>query len=115
MPGPEQEYAFTRNIVYYRQGQLVGYWDTNHQSFAYERNLYWNASGTPLTFYGKSLADWQGAGQDKDSLIADPMFVDPAKGDFSLQPGSPAEKIGFKSWNTSIAGPRSTNEPPKKK
>jgi hypothetical protein len=29
-------------------------------------------------------------------MIADPMFMDPEKGDFGLKAGSPAEKIGFK-------------------
>ena len=106
MPGPETEYAFLRNIVYYRQGQLIGYWDTNNHSFVYEQNLYWNASGAPLTFYGKSLAEWQAAGQDKDSLIADPLFVDPAHGDFRLRPESPAARIGFKAWDLSGVGPR---------
>jgi hypothetical protein len=106
MPGPEQEYAFTRNIVYYLQGQLVGYWDTKNRSFAYERNLYWNASGDPITFYGKSLSEWQTTGQDKETLIEDPLFVDPEHGDFRLRPQSPATRIGFKPWSFATVGPR---------
>ena len=104
--GPDQEYAFTGNIVYYRQGQLVGYWDTKNRNFAYARNLYWNASGGPITFYGKSFAEWQAADQDKDSVLADPLFVDPEQGDFRLQPESPALRMGFKPLNLSVAGPR---------
>src|SRR5512133_1879995 len=106
MPGPEQEYSFTRNIVYYRQGQLVGYWDSRNNSFAYERNLYWNASGARLTFCGKTLAEWQAAGRDKESLIADPLFLDPEHGDFKMKPASPAARIGFQPWDLSEAGPR---------
>jgi hypothetical protein len=112
MPGPEQEYTFAQNIVYYRQGQLVGYWDTNHQSFAYGGNLYWNASGAPLTFYGKSLAEWQAAGQDKETLVADPLFVDPEHGDFNLKPGSPSANIGFQAWKLTTAGPRPSSASP---
>jgi len=44
-------------------------------------------------------------GQDKDSLIADPLFVDPEHGDFRLRHGSPAAKIGFESWDMSAVGP----------
>jgi hypothetical protein len=32
--------------------------------------------------------------------------VDPAHGDFSLRPGSPAAQIGFEPWDLSAVGPR---------
>ena len=73
---------------------------------AFDHNLYWNASGAPVTFSGKSFTEWQAAGQDKDSLIADPLFVDAERNDFRLRPGSPATKIGFQPWDFSVVGPR---------
>jgi len=39
---------------------------------------------------------WQAEGWDKNSLIADPKFVDWKNDDFRLQPDSPAFKLGFK-------------------
>ncbi len=38
---------------------------------------------------------WQMAGADTQSVVADPLFVDPEHGDFTLQPESPALKLGF--------------------
>jgi copper-binding protein NosD len=100
------EFRFERNIVYYNEGTMVGYWNTANRSFACDHNLYWNASGAPITFDGKSLAEWQQAGQDPNSLLADPLFVNPEHGDFRLRPGSPAPRIGFQPWDFSSAGPR---------
>ncbi len=39
---------------------------------------------------------WQAAGWDKNSVIADPLFVDWKNDDWRLQPESPAYKLGFK-------------------
>lgn len=35
------------------------------------------------------------AGADTHSVVADPLFVDPEHGDFTLKPDSPALKLGF--------------------
>ncbi|MDP4778488.1 MAG: PDZ domain-containing protein [Opitutales bacterium] len=37
-------------------------------------------------------------GWDKNSIYGDPMFVDPANGDFRVKDGSPAFNIGFKNF-----------------
>ncbi|WDE96467.1 right-handed parallel beta-helix repeat-containing protein [Lentisphaera profundi] len=39
-------------------------------------------------------------GADDTSTIADPLFADPANGDFTLSPDSPALKLGFKPFDT---------------
>ena len=54
----------------------------------------------------KTFQEWQQAGQDADSLITDPLFVDPEHDDFRLRPESPALKLGFKEWDFSTVGPR---------
>ncbi len=103
------ELTFRRNLVYYTEGKAVGSYGDEHSGrdvCAFDRNMYWNASGKPVLFGSKNLAGWQAIGQDKDSRIADPLFVDPEKADFRLRPGSPAAQVGFEPWDFSAVGPR---------
>jgi len=98
-------FFFEGNLVYWTTGPLLaGNWSDNH--FRLDRNLYWQAAGQPIDFAGKSLQEWQAAGQDQHSLIADPLFVDVEKHDFRLQPDSPALKLGFQPIDLSTVGPR---------
>lgn len=48
---------------------------------------------------------WQAVGMDKNSVIADPLFVDAAKDDWRLKEGSPALKLGFKPIPVEKIGP----------
>ena len=52
----------------------------------------------------KNFKEWQKLGFDKHSVLADPMFVDPANGDYRVKAGSPALKLGFKNFDVSAAG-----------
>ncbi|MFC7338732.1 right-handed parallel beta-helix repeat-containing protein [Haloferula chungangensis] len=56
-----------------------------------DRNLY-AADEASVMKISKKL------GWDANSVFGDPMFVDPAKGDFRVKDGSPALKIGFKNF-----------------
>jgi hypothetical protein len=96
-------FTFSHNIVYWNGGRLLTtYWKDSH--FKMESNLYYDASGAPVSFDGMTLAQWQATGKDAGSLVADPKLVDAARFDFRLQPGSPAEKIGFKPFDFTKAG-----------
>ncbi len=45
-----------------------------------------------------ALKEAQDKGWDANSLVGDPMFIDPAKGDFRVREDSPALKLGFKNF-----------------
>jgi hypothetical protein len=48
---------------------------------------------------------WKDLGFDTESIIADPLFVDPRHDDYQLQPDSPAFKIGFQQIPVKQIGP----------
>lgn len=89
---PHISFTFERNIVYWDSGQLLdgdGWADGNYR---FDYNLYWAAGkGKIMPF-----ETWKRNGQDRHSLIADPQFRAPQKGDFRLKPSSPAFKLGFR-------------------
>ena len=54
------------------------------------------------------LDEWQSlqaCGFDRNSLVADPLFVAPEKDDWRLKPDSPAFKLGFKATPIEKIGP----------
>lgn len=96
-----------RNIVYLQHGEMVGQgWSNGTARF--RNNLYWREGGLPLWFNGQPMVDWQAAGQEAGSVIADPLFVDPDGGDFTLRGDSPALALGFRPIDLSNVGPRYT-------
>jgi hypothetical protein len=98
-----RSFTFENNIIYYHTGNLLdGNWKDGH--FEMDRNLYWKIGEPALTFAGLSFADWQKTGKDQNSLIADPLFVNPNQHDYHLKENSPAQKIGFKPFDYSKAG-----------
>ena len=100
---PHRSFNFENNIVYYGKGALLsGPWTQVQVNM--DKNCYWNAAGKPVDFVGLDLNGWREKGRDKNSIIADPLFVDPAKLDFHLKPDSPALKLGFVPFDYSQAG-----------
>jgi hypothetical protein len=98
-------FTFEGNIVYFDSGGLPGSNWTGDQ-FHMNRNAYWDARGGPVPFSGSALAEWRQRGQDADSLVADPPFVNAANYDFTLLPESSAWKLGWKKIDLSAVGPR---------
>ncbi len=98
-----QQFDFERNIVYWRRGPLF-ISNASGSCYTMKSNLYWNPVRDEVTVGKLNFADWQATGQDEGSLIADPLFVDPENGDFTLKPGSPASEIGFVPFDPTQAG-----------
>ncbi|MBI1248989.1 right-handed parallel beta-helix repeat-containing protein [bacterium] len=102
-PEPHRSFVFEKNIVYYDTGQLL---DGQFGKVKYDssNNCYFDASGRPVTFEGKSLAEWQKLGHEQGSIVADPKFADPQHFNFTLAKDSPALKLGFKPFSTDDVG-----------
>jgi hypothetical protein len=66
----------------------------------FDYNLFFPPPGTEPTYPGlpggETAARWRELGFDEHSVTADPQFADPAAGDYTLAPDSPALKLGFK-------------------
>ena len=102
-------FNYQHNIVYYRDGVLMRIRPDQGQ-FTMDSNDYYRKDGDVEIAIQRSgsasFKDWQGMGQDPHSITADPHFVDPEHGNFSLKSDSPATKIGFVPIDMSQVGPR---------
>jgi hypothetical protein len=98
-----RSFTFENNIVYWKTGPLLsGPWDK--VQIQMDKNCYWNAAGKTVDFLGLPLEQWREKGYDKQSVVADPLFLDPDNRDFHLQADSPALKVGFKPFDYTQAG-----------
>ncbi len=100
--------AIERNIIVYQDPQAKLWQSQDPKTWRKtllakcDFNLYWRTDGTnlakldePITLEG-SFSQWQASGFDRNSIIADPLFVAPDKRDYRLKSDSPALKLGFK-------------------
>lgn len=103
--------TFSKNILYWTR-PASNYVAARSFSFAHnsiDRNLLWHA-GEPVRASHKKdgvvdWAAWQATGMDRNSVIADPRFVDPAHDDYRLRADSPAFALGFKTIPVERIGP----------
>jgi len=107
---------FFKNIVYYTEPGAklmeIRRW-TDYAIAESDYNLFFHTKGEELIIEGipgvNSFDQWQKLGFDKNSIIADPLFMDPANSKYSLKPNSPALKLGFKPISTSKIGLKKDN------
>ncbi|MEM2352127.1 MAG: hypothetical protein QXT26_06945 [Thermoproteota archaeon] len=51
-----------------------------------------------------NLKEWRELGYDVHSIFADPLFINPGKGDYRVKPESPALKVGFRNFDMDSFG-----------
>jgi hypothetical protein len=95
--------SFTNNIIYLDRGTLLSSNWHKFNLFA-DKNVYWDTRAKDIKFGDISFADWKKSGKDIHSIIADPLFVNPATFDFHLKNNSVAKRIGFVPFDYSEAG-----------
>lgn len=72
-PEGHRSFPFERSIIVWRQGKaLAGPWDKLQT--VPRHNCWWNTVGAAVTFLDKPLAEWQAAGHEQGSIVADPRF-----------------------------------------
>jgi hypothetical protein len=70
-----------------------------------DNNLYYNIN-KPKTRISKefTLKAWKKTGNDVHSVFEDPLFVDPANGNYQVKENSPALKVGFQNFDMTDFG-----------
>ena len=96
-------FFFERNIVYFDRGSLLSS-NWNNGNFLMDRNCYWEVGNPDIDFAGRTFDEWRDEGYDLRSVIADPLFRDPRRRDFRLNPQSPALALGFRPIDVSQIG-----------
>jgi parallel beta-helix repeat protein len=100
---PGLSVTFKNNIVSWNTGRFTA---TDPGALDFDQNLYHCFGDGKLLFADKSLDQWKAAGRDPHSILADPRFLDPQHGNFSMPSDSPATQIHFEQLSIDDAGPR---------
>jgi len=95
-----------RNIIINTEGTEIYEFIRCNPAYArqFDYNLFYNYKGAPVVRLKggttppfkdvMSLTEWQAQSLDVYSVFADPLFINPAKGDYRVQQNSPALKLG---------------------
>ena len=95
---------FVNNIVCDGNGVLAGKGVRNVGGI-WANNLWYDPNGAEKSALdGLTWEKWAASGKETGGVFADPLFADAKNHDFTLKPGSPALKLGFKPLDPSSAG-----------
>jgi len=106
-PSGTKDNIMQNNIIYVREGVIFSSKHKNSTADM-DHNLYYYEGGEAVDFpEGDTFEQWRARGQDRNSLVADPLFVDVKNGNFNLKKNSPALKTGFRPFKIPVIGPAS--------
>ena len=99
-----RSFTFESNIILADGFPLIGNQEAWRKGKAdFDRNCFWDITDSHPTFDGMSLEEFRKL-RDPKTIVADPMFKDPLRGDFTFKSLKTARKIGFKPFDYSEAG-----------
>ncbi|KAK8871542.1 hypothetical protein M9Y10_007274 [Tritrichomonas musculus] len=79
---------------------MTGPWANEESKYYINKNIYWHQNDTSkLTWVYKTFDKWQELGNDLNSYVTDPLFVDSSKRNFNFKSKDAANKIGFKPFS----------------
>lgn len=97
-----QSFEFTNNIIYTNTGEmLLG--NLKEANVKMHHNCYWDTRTKNPLFLGMSFKEWRKL-KDKNSVLADPLFIDAENYDFRFKSLAVARKIGFEPFDYQKAG-----------
>jgi hypothetical protein len=92
---------------FYMKNLLINIIGDTHPQFSETKtdfNLYWHISDAKWA--DKHLAEARAQSAEEHSLVGDPLFRAPEKGDFRFKSGSPATKLGIEPIDLRTVGLR---------
>jgi hypothetical protein len=109
LDAPGEWFLERSGYLYFNKGSLFSS-NWNKFNLLSDYNCYWDTRTKNITFTDTSFTGWQKSGKDLHSIIADPLFVDPALYDFRCKKLSIAKKIKFIPFDYSKAGVYGSHE-----
>lgn len=102
---PQRSCTLERNVLLVRSGALQAATACDQGKVLWRDNLIFDPRGEPH-FGGQLLRSLQKHGQHLGLVTNDPLFLDPAGGDFRCAAGSPVLALGLTPLDPNQAGPR---------
>jgi len=111
---PDEEADYNSRVqknIFYESGDRINYYRESYRASEgislphncdTDFNLFWVAENPKDS--EKHIKNWNERGVEKNSISADPLFVDVANANFELKPESPAFKLGFEAIDFASIG-----------